>query len=61
MIKAIYCDRPGCGKLVGAQRIENNKVVEEEYVEGSVNKLYCSQKCCDNAEDFKDPLGDEDE
>lgn len=30
----IHCDRPGCNKVVGAQRYENDEVAEEEWVPG---------------------------
>lgn len=66
-IHIVYCDRPGCGKEVGAQRIENNKVVEEEWVEGHCTythtdeqgmttvQHYCSTECCDKADEFVTP------
>lgn len=74
MLRVVYCERPGCGKEVGAQRIENNKVVEEEWVEGhctedvvddSMNvittKHFCSIECSNKADEFLTPEEVEDE
>ena len=73
MIVEVYCDRKGCGKVVGAQRIENNKVVEEEWVEGHCTythtdeqgtttvQHYCSTECRDKADEFLTPEEIEDE
>lgn len=68
MVRVVYCDRPGCGKEVGAQRIENGKIVEEEYVEGHCTvdmtdeelrvikvRHFCSIECCNKSEDFVTP------
>lgn len=67
-VHLITCDRPGCGRIVGAQRWENNKVVEQEWVPGhccedDVNdtghivrsRHYCSIECCNKSEEFVDP------
>ena len=74
MLKVVYCDRPGCNKEVGAQRIENNKVVEEEYVEGHCTeeevdeelhaitiRHYCSIECANKKDEFLGPEEIEDE
>lgn len=74
MIRTIYCDRPGCGKIVGAQRIEDNKIVEEEYEQGHCTvdmtdenlhviqtRHFCSIECCNKSEDFMVPEDIEDE
>lgn len=73
MIKEVHCGRYGCNRLVGAQRIENNKVVEEEWVEGhcththtdeqgiTIVHHYCSTECRDKADEFLTPEEIEDE
>lgn len=73
MLSVVYCDRSGCGKEVGAQRIENGKVVEEEYEEGTVAytplvdglpqpvEHYCCQECFDKRKEFLGPEEIEDE
>lgn len=74
MIRVVYCDRLGCGKEVGAQRIENNKVVEEEYVEGHCTEdivddemhvlgtvHFCSIECANKKDEFVTPEEVEDE
>ena len=68
MIKVVYCDRKGCGKEVGAQRIENNKVVEEEYIAGHYTEdivddelhvlgtaHFCSIECANKKDEFVTP------
>lgn len=73
-IHIVYCDRPGCGKEVGAQRIENNEVVEEEYEQGHCTvdmtdedlhvvqtRHFCSLECCNKSEEFITPEEIEDE
>lgn len=58
-VHLLYCNRYGCGKLVGAQRFEDNQCVEEEYTEGAVTDeqghYWCNQECCDNDEVFVTP------
>ena len=53
----IGCDRPGCNCIVGAQRYENNAVVEEEWVLGMViteeGNTYC-EACNLNRETFRE-------
>ena len=73
MIEEVYCSRKGCGKVVGAQRIENNKVVEEEWVEGhcvhthtdelgyTTVRHFCSIECRDKADEFVTPKEMEDD
>ena len=74
MVRVVYCDRLGCGKEVGAQRIENGKVVEEEYEEGHCTEdivddelhvlgtaHFCSTECRDKADEFVTPEEIEDE
>lgn len=68
MIRTVYCDRLGCSKIVGAQRIEDNKIVEEEYeqehctedivddegyVLGTVH--FCSIECANKKDEFVTP------
>ena len=68
MIRTVYCDRLGCGKVVGAQRIENNKVVEEEYKPGHCTEdivddemhvlgtaHFCSIECANKKDEFVTP------
>ena len=68
MLRVVYCDRPGCNKEVGAQRIENGKVVEEEYVEGHCTEdivddemhvlgtaHFCSIECANKKDEFVTP------
>ncbi len=68
MTRVVYCDRLGCGKEVGAQRIENNKIVEEEYVEGHCTEdivddemhvlgtaHFCSIECANKKDEFVTP------
>ena len=68
MLKVVYCDRPGCNKEVGALRIENNKIVEEEYVEGHCTEdivddemhvlgtaHFCSIECANKKDEFVTP------
>ena len=68
MLRMVYCDRPGCNKEVGAQRIENGKVVEEEYVEGHCTEdivddemhvlgtaHFCSIECANKKDEFLGP------
>ena len=68
MLKVVYCDRPGCNKEVGALRIENGKVVEEEYVEGHCTEdivddemhvlgtaHFCSIECANKKDEFVTP------
>lgn len=74
MLRVVYCDRPGCNKEVGAQRIENGKIVEEEYVEGHCTEdivddemhvlgtaHFCSVECADKKDEFVTPEEVEDE
>ena len=73
MIVEVYCDRKGCGKVVGAQRIEDGAVLEEEFIEGAVfkevqkdedtteTKCFCSQECADKMDQFMTPEEMEDE
>lgn len=74
MIVEVYCDRKGCGKVVGAQRIENNKVVEEEWVEGHCiedivddelhvlgTAHFCSIECANKKDEFLTPEEMEDD
>lgn len=64
-VHLITCDRPGCGKLVGAQRVENGKVVEEEWEQGTIRNEdgtnYCSTGCEYNKDVFLTPEEVEDE
>lgn len=73
-IRIIYCDRPGCGKEVGAQRWEHGKVVEQEWVTGHCTldetdeelhvistRHFCSIECSNNADEFIGPEEIEDE
>lgn len=68
MLRVVYCDRPGCNKEVGAQRIENGKIVEEEYVEGHCTEdivddemhvlgtaHFCSVECANKKDEFVTP------
>ena len=68
MLRVVYCDRPGCNKEVGAQRIEDGKVVEEEYVEGHCTEdivddemhvlgtaHFCSIECANKKDEFLGP------
>lgn len=54
----IHCDRPGCNNIVGAQRYDNEKVVEEEWVPGmeitEEGNTYC-EECKDKRDVFKTP------
>ena len=74
MVRVVYCDRPGCGKEIGAQRIENNKIVEEEYIEGHCTEdivddemhvlgtaHFCSIECANKKDEFLTPEEVEDE
>ena len=74
MIEKVYCGRPGCGKLVGARRIENNKVVEVELVKGACTEdilddegevlgtqYFCSIECANKKDEFVTPEEVEDE
>lgn len=74
MLRVVYCDRPGCNKEVGAQRIENGKIVEEEYVEGHCTEdivddemhvlgtaHFCSVECANKKDEFLGPEEIEDE
>ena len=74
MLRVVYCDRPGCNKEVGAQRIEDGKVVEEEYVEGHCTEdivddemhvlgtaHFCSIECANKKNEFVTPEDIEDE
>jgi len=74
MIEEVYCDRKGCGKVVGARRIENNKVVEEEWAEGHCTeeevdeemnvigtKHFCSIECANKKDEFVTPEEMEDD
>lgn len=74
MIEEVYCDRKGCGKVVGARRIENNKVVEEEWIEGhctldetddelnvTSTRHFCSIECSNKADEFLTPEEMEDD
>lgn len=67
-VHLITCDRPGCGRIVGAQRWENNKVVEQEWESGHCTvdmtddelrvvqtRHFCSIECCNKSEEFVDP------
>ena len=67
-VHLVYCDRPGCGKEAGAQRWENGKVVEEEWVngiwqyshldeEGVITKVthYCCKECYEHRDEFLTP------
>lgn len=68
MLRVVYCDRPGCNKEVGAQRIEDGKIVEEEYVEGHCTEdivddemhvlgtaHFCSIECANKKDEFLGP------
>lgn len=74
MVRVIYCDRKGCSKEVGAQRIENGKVVEEEYIAGHCTEdivddelhvlgtaHFCSIECANKKDEFMTPEEIEDE
>lgn len=75
MVRVVYCDRLGCGKVVGAQRIDDNgKIIEEEYEEGhcteeevdeemNVIKVrhFCSIECANKKDEFLEPEEIEDE
>lgn len=74
MLRVVYCDRPGCNKEVGAQRIEDGKVVEEEYVEGHCTEdivddemhvlgtaHFCSIECANKKNEFVTPEDIEDD
>ena len=67
-VHIVYCDRPGCGKEVGAQRWEHGKVVEAEWAKGHCSvdvtgenlrviqtRHFCSMECCDKSEEFVTP------
>lgn len=73
-VNLVYCERPGCGKVVGAQRVENNKVVEEEWEPGHcmedilddgmnviATKHFCSVRCSMQKDEFMEPEEIEDE
>ena len=73
-VHLITCDRPGCGKLVGAQRVENGKVVESEWEQGHCTldetdeelhiistRHFCSIECSNKADEFVTPKEVEDE
>ena len=73
-IHIVYCNRPGCGKEVGAQRWEHGKVVEQEWVDGHCTldetddethivstRHFCSVKCSNKADEFLTPEEVEDE
>lgn len=73
-IHIVYCDRPGCGKEVGAQRWEHGKVVEQEWIEGHCceddvddtghvlrTRHYCSIGCANKRDEFLTPEEVEDE
>lgn len=54
----IHCDRPGCYRIIGAQRFENGKKVEEEWEPDAVvtedKQTFCG--CCINKkEEFRTP------
>lgn len=69
MVRVVYCDRSGCGKVVGAQRIDDNgKIIEEEYEEGhrteeevdeEMNTVkvrhFCSIECANKKDEFLGP------
>lgn len=52
----ITCDRVGCNKTIGAQRYEDGKVVEEEWVPDAViteeGKTFCNKECQEHEQDF---------
>ena len=67
-VHIVYCDRPGCGKEVGAQRWEHGKVVESEWVPGhctedevdeelgiTETRHFCSIECCNKKDEFITP------
>lgn len=73
-VNLVYCERPGCGKVVGAQRIENNKVVAEEWESGHCTEdivddemhvistaHFCSIECANKKDEFMEPQEIEDE
>lgn len=58
----IGCARPGCNQVMGAQRYEGGKVVEEEFYPDVINyegHYYC-KSCLQDRDIFKDPLEDVD-
>lgn len=58
-VHMFYCERSGCGRLIGAQKVENGQVVEEEFEPGVVKEddthYYCNEECQQKKDDFVDP------
>ena len=57
-VHLITCSRPGCNKDVGAQRFENDRIVEQEFVDGYIvrdNTYYCSEECYKRKDEFVTP------
>lgn len=74
MIKEVYCERKGCGKVVGALRIEDGATVASKFIEGhcteeevdeemSIVKVhhFCSIECANKKDEFLTPEGIEDD